>query len=87
MGKSVKNSPFLICILVFCSLNSGIAGTSSKSIHSSRITGSISIDGIPDESDWKNAETVSDFTQFDPVEGVDPTEKSEVKILFDDNAL
>jgi hypothetical protein len=69
------------------SFSSGVAGTSSKKIHAVRVASSISVDGVLGEGDWKNAETLSDFQQYDPVEGADPTEKTDVRVLFDDNAL
>jgi hypothetical protein len=87
MRKLVANTSFLIVLLVLISCNSGVAGTSSKKIHAVRVASSISIDGVLEESDWKNAETLSDFQQYDPVESADPTEKTDVKVLFDDNAL
>ncbi len=47
----------------------------------------IVIDGILSEGAWQNATVVSDFLQRDPDEGAQPTEKTNVRILYDDNAL
>lgn len=43
----------------------------------------IKIDGFLNEIEWKSAVPISDFIQLDPVEGADPTEKVEVRILYD----
>ena len=87
MRRHAVNSSSLIVLLVLISFSSGVAGTSSKKIHAVRVASSISVDGVLGEGDWKNAETLSDFQQYDPVEGADPTEKTDVRVLFDDNAL
>ncbi len=47
----------------------------------------IRIDGFMDESVWALAEVLSDFTQQDPVEGGVPSERTEIRILFDRDAL
>ncbi|MFI5252020.1 MAG: DUF5916 domain-containing protein [Bacteroidota bacterium] len=83
----LKYSSFLIVYLVVVNRSMGFVNPTPKSAHATRLTHAISIDGMLNESDWKNAETFSDFRQFDPVEGVDPTEKTDVKLLYDDNAL
>ena len=52
-----------------------------------RASGSISIDGRLDESDWAAARPVSDFTQVDPEEGQPVSERTEARVLFDSEAL
>lgn len=52
-----------------------------------RISEPIIIDGKLDEASWKNSFKLSDLTQRDPIEGIQPTEKTEVMIAYDDNAL
>ncbi len=47
----------------------------------------IKIDGVLNEEAWKYSEVVSGFKQRDPTEGQDATEKTEVRILFDENAI
>lgn len=56
-------------------------------IEASRATGKISIDGILDEKDWKNAVSIGSFIQIEPLQGKQPTFDTEVKILFDDTYL
>ena len=52
-----------------------------------RRTTPILLDGKLDEGAWSAAIPVTQFTQFNPDEGVAPTQRTEVRILFDDDAL
>ncbi len=58
-----------------------------KKVESYRINSSITIDGKLDESDWSNANEAADFIQHEPYNGAAPSEKTTVKVLYDDNAL
>ena len=52
-----------------------------------RTTGHITIDGILDEPVWQGTPSVDQFIQRDPVEGVEPSQKTAVYIAYDDDAL
>lgn len=60
-----------------------------KSIETTQRKGSISIDGILNEDDWKHAETAKDFIMFDPDNGKPEhaDQKTEVKVLYDNSAV
>ncbi len=45
------------------------------------------IDGLMDDEVWQNAVPFTDFIQANPVEGQPATERTEVRILFDDEAV
>ena len=47
----------------------------------------IRIDGRLDESVWTLATPVGDFVQKEPIEGAPPTEQTEIRFVYDDNAL
>ncbi len=47
----------------------------------------IVIDGVLDEAAWQQAPVAGDFVQFEPYNGAAPTEKTVVKILYDDAAI
>lgn len=49
--------------------------------------GSITIDGRLDEAAWSTAEPVTSFTQFDPKEGEPATQRTDVRILIDGEAI
>ena len=48
---------------------------------------SVRLDGVLNESVWKSASVIDDFTQRELTEGAEPTEKTEVRVIFDDNNL
>ncbi len=52
-----------------------------------RLTKPIVIDGILDEVMWKNSEVITGFFQRDPDEGKPATEKTVVRICYDDDAI
>ncbi len=47
----------------------------------------IEIDGVPDEDAWAAAPVLTGFTQFDPVEGVPATQRTEARVLLTDDAV
>lgn len=50
-------------------------------------TGSITIDGVLDESAWAQASVATDFMQYSPDEGAPATQRSDVRILYGQNSL
>ena len=47
----------------------------------------IELDGFLDEQAWSLAQAITQFRQQEPVEGGEPSEATEIRILFDDQAL
>ena len=47
----------------------------------------IRIDGVLDEESWQSAPFATGFVQGEPVEGAPAEQRTEVRILFDDQAL
>lgn len=45
------------------------------------------IDGVLDEEVWKNASVADDFFQFEPYNGKEPSLPTEVKIIYDNQAV
>ena len=45
------------------------------------------IDGYLNDDVWRSVEPISDFTQLEPDEGKPATERTEVRLLYDDGAL
>ena len=52
-----------------------------------RTSSSIRIDGMPDEAAWASAMPMTVFTQIDPNEGEPVSQPTDVRFLFDDDAL
>ncbi len=47
----------------------------------------VRLDGVLDEEVWALAQPITDFRQQEPVEGGTPSEPTEIRILYDDQAL
>jgi len=78
----------LILTVLFAFISDRAAsGDNQQTIRASRITSPIRIDGILDEELWKLAAPVTEFTQRDPDEGKPATERSEIRVVYDDEAL
>ena len=45
------------------------------------------MDGRLDEQSWEATHPITDFTQFEPIEGAAPSQPTTVRILFGENAL
>ncbi|HSL69507.1 MAG TPA: DUF5916 domain-containing protein [Longimicrobiales bacterium] len=52
-----------------------------------RLNSGIRIDGRLDEADWATAAPATGFTQMDPAEGQPASERTEVRVMYDDEAL
>jgi hypothetical protein len=52
-----------------------------------RASGRVSVDGRLDEAAWRSVAPITTFTQVDPVEGAPVSQPTEVRILFDDEAV
>jgi len=76
-----------LVILLFLFPSLVQAGGSPKTAVAFHTPVAPSIDGVLDEPEWKLATPITDFVQFLPNEGSAPTEKTEVRILYDDHAL
>jgi hypothetical protein len=63
------------------------AQASTRDFRASRTTTPPIIDGQLNDESWSEAQVLSDFTQIDPDEGQPATERTEVRVLFDDRAL
>ena len=58
-----------------------------KQLSAFKIESNIKIDGFLDEEEWQSAEAASGFMNFEPVPWETPSQKTEVKILFDDQSI
>lgn len=52
-----------------------------------RRSGPVIIDGVLDERAWQGAPPITAFTQQQPTEGAPATQRTEVRVLYDDGAL
>src|ERR1043166_8509185 len=88
-------SPAIAIILILGSAAALAAQSSAPRQHSIpvpsttaiRRTGPIVLDGKLDEPAWRAAPPITEFIQYDPDEGKPPSQRTEVRILYDDDAL
>lgn len=69
---------------------SGTNGSLDPSLpvaEATRASDVISLDGHLDDVAWREAAPITSFTQIDPFEGEPGSERTEVRILYDDDAL
>src|SRR2546423_3035374 len=59
----------------------------AHNMRGSRATGAITREGKLDDPAWQAAVPSSDFTQSYPKVGAQPTDRTEVRVLYDDDAL
>ena len=62
-------------------------GDALKSVRMVRTDTPPVIDGRLDDAVWASAAVVDDFHQSQPIEGAEPTERTEIYLLYDENAL
>jgi len=84
-----KNLLFTLLSLNLFVVNSLVAQSNhlSPQLRAHKIASSIQVDGRLDEPLWQQAEAASDFRQIQPLEGEPATERSEVRVLYDDDNL
>jgi hypothetical protein len=63
------------------------AAASGSTMHAARTTERLVIDGMLDEPAWQLAPEFSDFVESWPHEGAVPTQKTAVRVLYDDNTV
>src|SRR5919108_3644452 len=87
----------VLCMLVACAAAAAPASAADKIDYATarldrklvaiRAAGSIVVDGTLDERAWRDAPVAKNFIQNDPQEGEPATYDTEVRVLYDDEAL
>lgn len=86
----MKNPLYIaLPLLLFCQLALAQKDTipPRKEYFTTRAVKTPKIDGLLDDETWKNVQLVSDFKQNFPNYGTEPTQKTEVKIVYDNTAI
>ena len=63
------------------------AADPAKVVRVVRVASPPTIDGRLDEAVWGHADVITDFLQIRPGDGAEPSERTEVYLLYDDDAL
>jgi hypothetical protein len=82
---SYRHSVILLLLLILPAFV--VAGSNPKTAFAVRTSVPPVIDGRLNEPVWQLAKAETTFTQFEPIEGAVPNEKTEVRFLYDDEAL
>ena len=87
----------LAAAVVVCVVGVGVVGAwaqtasaaevARKRTVATRVSAAPVVDGLLDEAMWQEAAPIADFVQIEPVEGQPPSERTEVRILYDDQAV
>ncbi len=86
MGRFVR-TPIALAIALVAAATPLTGGTSPRSIVATKVTMAPSIDGYLADPVWQMAVPATGFLQSDPDEGSPSTERTEVRVLYDDDAL
>jgi len=79
--------PALLALILALFIQASIAGSDSKKATAVRTPTPPRMDGLVNDDVWKLAVPITDFVQHDPLEGEAPTQRTEVRILYDNEAL
>lgn len=92
--KKTKRQPrrmrrILFIATIFLLIFSAASGQNpeKKKYKATKITAAPAINGILDDKAWKSGEWIDDFTQYEPYNGNKPSQRTEFKILFDDDNI
>lgn len=87
MPRDTTLKSILLFIALCCTLSTGTAGDNPRSIKAVRVSSPPTLDGFPGEAEWKLATPATDFIQQNPYDGQPASYRSEVRVIFDDEAL
>ena len=81
--------PLAIALGAWLGLSSSVSGQSveRRQAHAERTAVPPTIDGVVEEESWFTAEVLTDFVQAEPIEGQPASERTEVRLLYDDVSL
>jgi Domain of unknown function (DUF5916)/Carbohydrate family 9 binding domain-like len=86
-NQNMQKLTFTLLCFVFIAQNVFAQLAEKRIIPATRTTGKITIDGILDEPEWKNAPAATDFVFSWPTPGKKATQKTVARIVYDDFAL
>src|SRR4051794_31754085 len=59
----------------------------AHTLHAYRTAEKIEIDGLLNDPAWMKAPVEFEFTQRDPIEGVDPSERTQIQVAYDETSV
>nr|MDA3779338.1 DUF5916 domain-containing protein [Bacteroidales bacterium] len=86
IDKVMMNKIIILGAVTILNISVSLAQT-KRNITIKKIHSEYKIDGVIDDEIWKNAAVADDFFQFEPYNGKKPSQKTEIKITYDNNAI
>src|SRR5215475_10954072 len=85
-------SRFAALVVLLFLFVSGLAAQSGNgkplhTLHAIRTTEKVVVDGTLNDGAWAKAPVEWDFTQRDPIEGKEPSERTEIRIVYADTSI
>lgn len=77
----------LLVLFTFLIINNAFSETTDSVIVANKVNNIIIIDGKLNEEVWQNGYCIDKFTQRDPNEGEPATQRTEVRVAYDESAL
>ena len=87
MSKACLLIIFLSFLFLDARINAADTAIVKKKYFTMRLTGAITLDGIPNEEAWNAVDWGGDFIQWVPNEGKLPSQQTKFKILYDEKFL
>ena len=87
MNKTILPLILSFFFVIQAKSNPGDSVIEKKKYFTKRAGSIITIDGIPNEEAWNAVEWGGDFTQWQPHDGIAPSQQTSFKILYDDRFL
>ncbi|RIK58186.1 hypothetical protein DCC62_29555, partial [candidate division KSB1 bacterium] len=81
------HSRLILCLSLFCAPLVAADSENTLQLRAHRIESNLQLDGLLTEAEWQTATTISDFFQYQPDEGRPASEKTEVRVLYDEHSL
>ena len=78
---------FVLCLMLFISTLASAQYLEKKSYKAIPVTLAPEIDGLLNDEAWQQGEWVGDFIQYEPFNGAASSQKTEFKIVFDEDNL
>lgn len=88
LKRSILFSFALLCMFLMANTVMGQRSDGEKKrLGAHRLEERIRVDGVLDEAVWNQAEVATDFIQLDPLPGGPPYQRSEIMVLYDNDAI
>src|SRR6188472_2310472 len=76
-----------VCVLTLCAAPAGAQQQQKLTATAIHVDTAPVLDGSLDDAAWQGAQALGGFTQSEPIEGQPASETTEVRIVFDDEAV